>query len=1177
LKQSSDDFFQILKPNKNMKLIACPSLACFKRRGVAKTLLIMKWNAIFLLAFCVQAHARAFTQTVTLSLKDAPLELAFRQINKQTGYTFIYTKSLLQKAKRVNIFLENASLELALKECFKNQPLSFTFYDKLIIIKETDARQTVMGLTISSPPPVINISGQVVDDKGDPLSGASVKIKGANGGTATDSLGRFSLTVPSERTILVISYTGFSTVEKMVGSQTSIVIQLLPQAQAMNETVVTGYQTQRKADLTGAISVVTMKDVKDIPSGNPMQSLQGRVPGLYIEADGAPSGANRRILIRGLNTLGDPNPLYIIDGVPTKRPEVLQNLNPNAIQSIQVLKDASASSIYGSRASNGVVIVTTKEAKGKNRLQIQFNSSLTAEKYTTKLSVLNTEQRGRVLWQASINDKTSPAAHSALYTYESHTDAQGNAVLDKVNIVPWLGGGPATKTPTANTDWQNEVFRTGIITSNDITLSAGNERSSFLMNLGYFNNEGMVRYTDYKRFTAVINSSTSFFDGALKIGENIQLSKSAETPVPVDLGGSNVLLNAKFLQPIIPVYTTTGEYAGPIGAGFSDRNNPLHMLDINQNDKNHAFNTFGNIYAEVRPVKNLVFRSSFGVDYTDTYSKNIEPAFTEGFLTRTINSLRNDQAHRLNLTFSNTLNYSLDVNRHRFNFLIGSEAIKEQFLNFGAYREGFALEDVNYYYLDAGTGRSTNNGSATGDQLLSFFGKLNYSFDGKYLASVTLRRDGSSRFGSNNKYAYFPAATLGWRISSEEFFRNNIDFVTDLKLRAGFGRVGNQDIGDNARFGLYRTNYGTVINSYQNTGTAYDLSGAGTGSLPSGYVSVQAENPNLKWESTDELNLGIDFGLFNNKLTGSFDYFSRKTRDILILIPYAAIEGEGRNKYLNGATKENKGMEFVLNYQDAIGAFNYNVYANVSSFHDKITYLPASVVRSYPGNIEKTILGHSQTAIFGYITDGIFQNQSEVDKHADQPGKGVGRLRYVDLNGDRKIDPLDQNWLGNQLPDFSYGLGANVSYRNFTLSFFFAGIQGIHLANGVKSSTDFVGTVAGMNYGTRTLEAWTPQNPGSTIPAVSLLNANDETRTSNYFIENASYLKLRNLQLGYNLPANTVKRLHMNDVRIYILGENLFTIMDKKGRDQFTAPDPENPANYYPRPTRFTLGVNLSL
>lgn len=1157
-----------------MRLFACHQFWQLQK-SFLKTLLLMTFTAIFLFAICLNASAKGYSQQVSISEKDVTLEKVFKEINRQTGYTFVYTESLLKKGKKVSIIVQNASLEQVLNVCFKDQPITYTILNKMVVIKDKEMFSQ-KEYVYTSPPP-INISGKVTDNKGEPLQGVSVLISGTKKGTTTNNDGQFVLPVSNaENIVLQISSVGYQPKTVNVSKQTEINITLDEATAGLNDVVVVGYQTQRKADLTGAISVVSLKEVKDIPSGNPMQSLQGRVPGLYIESDGSPSGSNRRILIRGLNTLGDPNPLYVIDGVPTKRPEVLQNLNPNSIESIQVLKDASASSIYGARASNGVVIVTTKEGKGRNRLQIQFNSSLSIEKYFSKLAVLNTEERGRALWQASINDKTDPAAHSALYTYDSHADGQGNPVLDKVNAVPWLGSGPTSKTPSANTNWQDEVYRTGIISSNDLTVSGGNEKSSLLMNLGYFNNQGMVRHTDYKRFTGLINSSTSFFDGKVKIGENLQLSKSAETPVSNDLGGQSVLQLAKFLQPIIPVYSITGEFAGPIGAGFSDRNNPLHMLYINKDDKNHLFNTFGNVYVEIRPAKNFVFRSSFGFDYTDAYSKNIEQAFQEGFLTRTVNSLRYDQGHRLNLTFSNTLNYQQNFGEHRLNLLLGTEAIKEEYLGFSSFREGFAIEDVDYYYLDAGTGRSTNSGNATGSKLLSYFGKINYSSSNRYLASVTLRRDGSSRFGANNKYAYFPAATVGWRLNNEAFFQNKLQFISDLKLRAGVGRVGNQDIGDNARFGLYRTNYGTTVNAFQNTGTAYDLSGVGTGSLPSGYVSVQAENPNLKWESTDEINMGIDFGFLNNKLTGSFDYFTRKTKDILIQVPYAAIEGEGRNKYLNGATKENKGFEFVINFQEAVGAFTYNLNANLSSFRDNITFLPASVIRSYPGNIEKNILGQSQTAIFGYITDGIFQNQQAVDKHAVQPGKGIGRLRYKDLNNDGKIDPLDQDWLGNQLPDFSYGIGGNIGYKNFILSFFLAGVQGISLANGIKSQTDFVGTVAGMNYGKRTLEAWTPQNPLSSIPAVSLLNANDETRVSNYFIENASYLKLRNLQLGYNLSDKIIKRLGMDDFRIYLMGENLFTIMDKKGVDQFTAPDPENPSNYYPRPTKFTLGINLT-
>jgi TonB-dependent starch-binding outer membrane protein SusC len=795
------------------------------------------------------------------------------------------------------------------------------------------------------------------------------------------------------------------------------------------------------------------------------------------------------------------------------------------------------------------------------------------EKYTSSLSVLNTVQRGEALWRASINDKTDPNIHKALYTYDWHTDAQGIAVLDKVNVVDWIGG-QALGVHSANTDWQKVVFRDGIISSNEITISSGSDKSSMVFNIGYFNNDGLVKYTDYKRYNARLNTSTKLLKGKLKIGENFQLSKSVETPQPNDLGGASVISLAKFLQPIIPVYKSSGEFAGPpIGAGFSDRNNPLHMLYINRDDKNHLLNLFGNLYAELNPFPKLTLRTNFGVEYLGGYNKNIERSFTEGFLSRTVNSLRVSQSNRINLTFSNTANYELNLKRHKINTLIGTEVVKEKFLNSVMYKEGFALQDVDYFNIDAGTGRTTTEGNETGSALLSYFGKINYSWADKYLVSATLRRDGSSRFGENNQFGLFPAVSVGWKISEENFIRKNLSFVSNLKLRGGIGVVGNQDIGDNASFGLYQTNYGGSSAS-RNTGTAYDIAGRGSGALPSGYVSLQAENKDLKWESTTETNVGLDFGFFQEKLTGSIDFFKRETEDILIQPPYPSILGEGKSQWINGATKDVRGFELAIGYQDRIGKFSYNVSGNVSSFKDRIIYLPQSVVRAYPGNVEKTILGHSQTAMFGYISDGLFQNKSEVDAHAAQTGKGIGRLRYVDLNKDGKIDPLDQDWLGDQLPDFIYGLNLSISYQKISIAAFLQGVQGMYVSNGVKSATDFVGANSGTNYGTRTLKAWTPQNPTSTIPALSLVNANNETRAANYYTENASYLKLRNLQIGYDMR-NYVRKLGLNDFRVYALFQNLFTLKKKKGNDQYTGPDPENPANLYPRPTSYTLGINI--
>jgi TonB-linked SusC/RagA family outer membrane protein len=1032
----------------------------------------------------------------------------------------------------------------------------------------------LMAIIISLPvlSQDLKVTGKVIrTSTKEPLAGVTIKNK--NVVTTSGDNGTFQINARVGES-LIFSYVGMKNISVTVTGPTLADIEMEESLAQLDQVVITGYSSQRKKDLTGSVAVVDVNDIKNVPTGNPMQALQGRVPGLYIEADGSPNGANRRILIRGLNTLGNTDPLYVIDGVPTKRSQIFQNLNPEAIESIQILKDATAASIYGSRASNGVIIVTTKEAKGREKLQVQFNTSITKEKYTSSLKVLNTLQRGAALWQASINDGTNPNIHSALYTFDWHRDPQGLAILDKVTPVEWIGG-QALGVHSANTDWQKEIFRDGFITSNDLTVTAGSEKSSMLMSVGYFKNMGLVKYNNYHRYSLRVNTSTKLLKGKLKVGENLQMFKSVTDPLPNDLGGAGVISLSKFLQPIIPVYTSSGDFAGPpIGAGFSDRNNPLHMLYINQDDKNHLFNVFGNLYAELTPVKNLTLRTNLGIDYSETYGFDIERSFVEGFLSRTVNSLTIDQSHRINLSISNTANYNIIFGRSNLSILAGTEIVKDQLLQTSAYKEGFATQDVAYFTLSAGTGRTTTSGSETGSRLLSYFGKINYSWDNRYLASVTVRDDGSSRFGENSRFGLFPAASVGWRISNESFVKKHFSFISNLKLRGGVGLVGNQDIGDNARFGLYETNYGRASAS-RSTGTAYDINGVGSGTLPSGYVSLQAENKNLKWESTHETNIGLDFGFFNEKLSGSLDFFKRETKDILIRPPYPAILGVGQSQWVNGATKDNRGFELLLNYQDNVGAFSYSVTGNVSSFKDRITYLPASVVKSYPGNVEKTILGHSQTALFGYITDGIFQNQAEVTKHATQTGKGVGRLRYADLNSDGKIDALDQDWLGDQLPKFIYGLNLTGSYHKFSVSAFLQGIQGIYLSNGVKANTDFVGSNSGQNYGVRVLEAWTPQNPTSTIPAVSLLNSNNETRTSNYFIENASYLKLRTLQVGYDLTSS-VGRVGIKNLNIYVLGQNLFTVKKTKGNDKYTGPDPENPSNLYPRPASYTLGINLT-
>jgi len=1023
------------------------------------------------------------------------------------------------------------------------------------------------------------LKGTVTDKNSNlPLAGVTVSIKGTT--VTTDANGRFSIPFsPGE--VITFSYVGMQTITQKLSTSTRTLNITLESSQAgLDQVVVTGYQTQRKADLTGAVAVVNLADIKDIPNSNPMQALQGHVPGLFVTSDGDPGAKNNTIAVRGFNTLGFTAPLYVIDGVPTINPSVFQSLDPNAIQTIQVLKDASSASIYGSRAMNGVIIVTTKSGQ-KGKVHMQFNNNLTAEYYAIKFKVLSTEQYGQALWQAAINDGVDPNGSTGLFTFTQHSGA-GGPVLDQATPAKYVGGDSTE--PTANTNWQDAVFKTGMITSNDLTISTGTEHSNLLIDLNYLDNSGIMRYNTYRRYGARINGSLSTLDDKLKIGNNVQFFTSAETPVANDLGGASTLYDAIFVLPLIPVHTTTGGWGGPQGAGFSDRDNPLMTQYLNRWNKNNEYNIFGNLYAELTPVKNLTLRSNFGYSYDNTGNRIILVTYKSGFINRTVNSLSIAGTNELDLSWSNTANYHLTAGKHRLDILGGIEAIRRTYNTSNDYKQGFAIQTNDYFQLSAGTGIATTNATATGNRLLSYFGKLNYTFSDKYLASVTLRDDGSSRFGANNRYGLFPAASIGWRINNENFMQN-VGWLSDLKLRSSWGITGNQEIGDITSLALYRTNYGTVgqtgfnqnTASYGNNGTAYDINGAGTGNLPSGYVLAQAANPNLKWESTREFNEGIDFGFLQNSIYGSFDYFTRKTKNILVVPPYAGIEGEGESETVNGATKSNKGWEFAIGYQNHAGKLTYNIQANIFSFHDKITYLPATVVGAYPGNVQQTILGHSSFAQFGYVVQGIYQNQQDVTGHATQPGAAPGRLMYKDLNGNGTIDALDQTWLGNQIPSLNYGLNVDLGYGNWSFAFFLQGVHGGIVSNQHKANTDFLGLNPGVNIGQRALHAWTTQNTGSDIPALSLVDNNDEERFSSYYIESGSYMKIRNARIGYTIPAKALRNQHVLDgINLFIMGENLATFYKKHGDKAFTGQDPENPGNNYPIPRRLTAGINLS-
>ena len=1020
------------------------------------------------------------------------------------------------------------------------------------------------------------ITGKVADDQSnEALIGASITVQGTGKGTATGADGKFTLTVADNVTSVKVSFAGYETREISIVGQSTINV-LLKAGKELSEVVVVGYTSSRKEDLTGSVAVVDLKPLKNITSGNAMQALQGRVAGLYIEKDGSPNGATSRILIRGANTLGNNDPLYVIDGIPTTRPEVFQNINPANISNIQVLKDASAESIYGSRASNGVIIVTTKNGGDTNgKVELQFNSSVSIQsEKSMRFKMLNSIDRGKALWQASVNDGQDPAAgYGEIYNFDWNKN-YSNPVLNGVSLKPFVGGDQ--NTPVGDTDWQDVMYKTGVVTKNDLTISTGNKNSSIEINFGQLKNTGMLRHTGYERLSGSINALTRAFDDKVRIGLNLQIANSNETLTARDLGGASTTFLAVTLAPTIPVYQKDGStYAGALGSGYSDRNNPLHMQDLAKWNNANRLSTFGSIFIEAQPIKNVFFKSTLGADNNNFLSKVISPTFSEGALNRTTNSLVFDQNHYLSMTWSNTLRYNVDLKEHHLKFLLGTEYIKTDLTFQNTKKEGFALQTEDYFTMNAGTGNTTVSGGSTGNRLFSQFARVDYTFSDKYLAAVTVRRDGSSRFGTDNQYGIFPAASFGWKLDKENFMKDN-NLFSELKLRAGAGRVGNQQIGDLARLGLFDTRYGTTLaqlqggfwEQYMNIGTAYSLSGANTGTLPSGFVQTQAANSGLKWETTDEINAGVDFAVLNNKLYGSFDYFTRNTSGILITPPVASALGEGQSKAVNGAAKTNRGWELVLGYHGATsGDLKYNISANFARFRDEITELPENVRPAYAGNLVNTILGHSQFDIFGYKTNGLFQSQAEVNAAPTQVGAGPGRIRYVDTNNDGKIDDLDRTWLGTTLPALEYGLRFDMTYKNFDFSLFGSGVAGksgfdvYTLFNNLMKSRE--------NVGPGVFNGWTPQNTSTTVPALTLKDNNNEGRTSDYFIVNTSYFKLRNLQVGYTLkPTKVFSRL-----RLFAMAENVFWIKSAN----YLSPDPERiDLDPVPIPKTYTIGINAS-
>ena len=1010
------------------------------------------------------------------------------------------------------------------------------------------------------------ITGNVVDATGEPVIGATVMEKGTTNGTVTDFDGNFTLKVEAGK-VLVFSYIGYQTQELPAADGMKVTMQ--DDALALNEVVVTGYTTQRKADLTGAVSVVSVAELAKQNENNPMKALQGRVPGMNIQADGNLEGA-ATVRIRGEGTLNSGvDPLYIIDGVPTT--SGMHELNGNDIESIQVLKDAASASIYGSRAANGVIIITTKKGKD-GKVKVNFDASVAASFYTHKIETMNAEQWGRAYWQANVNDGLNPNNNNLGYNFKWGYDEQGVPVLSGLSMNMFIDEGATVR--SSDTDWFDQVTRTGVVQQYNLSISSGSEKGSAFFSMGYYDNKGTIKDSQFSRLSARANADYKLFDGMVVIGENFTVNRTKGIAAPGD-----ILKNALEFNPNFPIYAENGEYAQALGA-YSERENPLSLLNNNKDNEYTQWRLFGDAHVSITPFKNFTVRTTLGIDYTQKQQRFFLYPIANGKMKRTDTAAETKQEHTTNWMWNAIATYNLELGKHRGDAMIGMEVNRQSYNFTRAQRYELAILNTDYMWPSAGTGRQIAQGSGDGFSLVSYFGKVNYTYNDTYMASLTLRRDGSSRFGRNNQYGTFPSMSAGWRITQEKFMHKTSSWLDDLKLRYSWGQTGNQAIANTARYTLYHALVSGALWD-GNGGSAYDIAGTNGGAeIPTGYVREQRGNEDIKWETTTQHNIGLDFALLRNEIYGSVDWFHKKTTDILLFMEGIASMGEGSGQWLNAGEMKNTGWEFALGYRHKLtNGFSWDINGNISLYRNEITKLPETVIANgkFGGNSKLSVIGNSKGSLVGYVADGLFKSQEEIDNHAVQEGAGLGRIRYKDLTGDGYITEDDQTWIYDPTPKFSWGLNIYLQYKAFDFTMFWQGVQGVDVnCHDLKARTDFwsnsMVNVPYLNKGTRVLDAWTPTNTDSEIPALTTIDRNNEGRLSSYYIESGSFAKLRTIQLGYNVPKGFTDKLRLERLRLYVSAQNLLTI--KSGK--FSGADPENPGFNYPIPLNLTFGLNVS-
>ncbi len=969
------------------------------------------------------------------------------------------------------------------------------------------------------------LSGKVIDaDTQEPLIGANIVITGTTTGTITGLDGTYELELPEGLTSITVSYTGYESkvFENVQPGELNIG---LTAGQVLDEVVVVGYTSQQKKDITGAVSVVKVEELSAVATPNVISKLQSRVPGLSFTSSGVPGGNDTQISIRGLTSVfGGTGPLWVIDGVQTTNPA---GLNPNEIESIQVLKDAASAGIYGTEAARGGIIVTTKQARSGTG-GFSLNNLVTYNTIREDFDVLGGQEWLDVRYIAQ--GKTPVTAGS--FTYEPGTELP--TFLDDNNNLR-----------LSNTDWVDVIMGNSISATTDLGYSFANDTWKVYVGAGYASDNGIMEYTNYERGNLRLNASVKLFKDRLTIGENLTVSKFSEVK-------ANATEDALLQNPLIPVYGEDGTWGGPVGAGLQDKWNPLAILYVNRNNVEKSLRSFGNLYADVNILKGLAFSSKFNFDInqfkfdeqTESFNQNgsilgnrilLDGQEFSRFVRR-----RNDAQTYI---WTNLLTFKRDFGPHTLDAFIGHEIFdRNQENKFHRVQVPLGtdvdFENIESYDVIADNSILDAYGIGADSRRVSQFAKVSYDFADKYYIASSIRRDGSSRFGKNSRYAIFPTLSLGWTLSNENFLAGN-RYIDDFKLRFSWGGNGNADILEYAQYSIFN-------NALENSN--YDLDGDGEGPISEGVSANQVGNPDLKWEQSYQTNIGLDLSLFDYRIKLAVDLYEKNTSGLLLQIIQPSVLGEaGKTLFFNAGDMTNRGIDLALGYQsDPVKGLRYGIDLIFSAYRNEVTQLNNADNFILEG-VSFTGVGHPIGSYYGFIADGIFRTPEEVAVHAEQTGKGLGNIRYRDLNGDGVINQDDRTIIGNPHPDFIYGINLFLEYERWSLSFFFDGRQGNEMYNAQRELLDF--PYFGFNHGRNTLDAWAPDNANSLIPALSTSDVNDQRRPSTYFVEDGSFFRLRNVNLAYFFTPQLLDKIGFKRASIFIQAENLLNFTSFTGFD----------------------------